>query len=223
MNVVVVDKMTCRGQCPAVSPAQRDSAITHLIDFTTDNTVVLTAFNNHAVITKITKSTVHNIIVAPACDPNTCTTSIFKLQITNGNMRGVIEMDQRVFHNGNHGTALFNWCRRPEIKNATPAVQIPLARLIQLFKNIEEIKSITGSETIVTMSGAGLDKALFKVNRCDMFVGIRPVIGPVTVDPDVTGISPALGTVTLIVKASRQFAQSATVTIIIALRKTGYF
>ena len=51
-----------------------------------------------------------------------------------------------------------------------------------------------------------------------MFVGICPVVGPVSVDPNVAGVFPSIRAIAFVIEASAQLAKGTTVVVTLCLR-----
>jgi len=91
-----------------------------------------------------------------------------------------------------------NVARRPEVEDARLAVEVPLARSVNLAEEIERIEPLADAIAVVVVGRLDGDEALVRVNGLDGLPLVAPVPEPVAVDPGVLVADPASGAVALV-------------------------
>src|SRR5438128_800842 len=92
---------------------------------------------------------------------------------------------------------------RPKVQHARITVEEPLPRLIEFFEDIKEIESLVLAETVEAVRRGGLYEALLDIEQGHLLVRFRPVVGPVTVNPDIICFPPVPRPVTTVVESAR--------------------
>ena len=67
-------------------------------------------------------------------------------QPLHGDIRGILQRDQRRFEQTDAGFSLCHRRGRPKIEHAGFPVQVIFSGLIQLFQNVQEVEALTGTE-----------------------------------------------------------------------------
>ncbi len=199
MNMVVVGREIGLGQRFAITPAQRDAAVAHVIHVASDHAAVAArqGKGRRACVANRTADDPHiNRII----DHQRRTSADFHEQAGKRDVRRIFHCHKRWQHR--HGrSALLDGCRRPEIEDALRAIEIPFAGLIEFRQQVVGVVPlpIAESKGVLRLS-LKRNYPLFKIDRFDLEPLIGPIPEPVTFEHDVGLANPAPGPVALVRK-----------------------
>src|SRR5678809_990050 len=113
---------------------------------------------------------------------------------------------------------MFRVFRRPEVKQSRLVIDKPLSGLVKFFEHIHKIEPLVLPKSINAVRRTRLYQMLVNVQGNDLFVGISPVVGPITVNPKIARVAPTQRTITVIAKPARQCSKVSTVLVALVRR-----
>ncbi len=196
VNVAVLDVVPGRRQRGTVAARQADAGRRHLVDVAAPDPIARAALDIDGRASDVADRAPGDLVVAAACDHDGAGARALEDDAAHADVLRGIQHEHRLPQFGEEGVGGHRVPgRRPEVEHGSGAVQIPLARLIQLLQHVQGVEALARLVAIAVVGRFRPDLPLGQVQLLDAVVLVAPVVDPVAMHPDIAAVPPALGPV----------------------------
>ncbi|MFM1943117.1 MAG: hypothetical protein RI897_2099 [Verrucomicrobiota bacterium] len=210
MEVVVLDEVGCGFEGGTVAAGEDDATVAGVEDIAVEDFVIGSSGDGDAVVTEVAEAAACDDAVAAVGDVDAVAASGLEGEAVESDMRSVAGADDGGIEEGDDGGGIGGVERGPEVELAGGGIDVIFARGIEFLEDVEEVEALAFAEAVEAMGRGGVDEAVV-ADGGDLFVGVGPVPGPVTVDPPVGGGLPAAGAGVIEEESAFELAELASV------------
>ena len=210
-KMAILNNMPARCEGLPVAARGGDASIPGVEHITTHNPVSGATLDHHATIAKIPEDAAQDPVILTTGDLHRIPPRRLKHQPGEGNVGHTGHRDQRPAQpRYEQFPALrIRSLRWPEIKDPCVMIDVVFPGAVQFLENVQEVDALPLSESIMAIRGGGFDEVLFEIQARDSLIGICPVPGPVSMNPDVLRLLPFSGAFPGVIEPLLQLADLA--------------